>query len=68
MNGDEDGECISMTVLDTTTNLVTNLESINEAELQESLLVTSVHNGIYANRVLSSIKPNTNGIDCIQKL
>lgn len=46
---------ISMTVLDTTTNLVTNVESINEFELLESLMVTSVNcNGIYANRVLSS--------------
>lgn len=41
-----------MTVLDTTTNLVTNMESINEFELLESLMVTSVRNGIYANRVL----------------
>lgn len=44
-----------MTVLDTTTNLVTNVESINEFELLESLMVTSVNcNGTYANRVLSS--------------
>lgn len=41
---DNDNECISMTLIDTTTNMVTNLESINEAELQESLWATSQRN------------------------
>lgn len=49
-----EGDCASVTMLETTTNLVTNLESINEIELQESLLVTSIRNGVYANRVLAS--------------
>ena len=52
---DVEGECISMTMLDTTTNLVTNMESINEADLQEGLLMTCVRNGIYAGRILTTL-------------
>ncbi|UXI20869.1 sulfakinin receptor [Sarcoptes scabiei] len=41
---DNTGEMISMTNVETTTNMVTNLESINEIELQESLFITSLQN------------------------
>lgn len=51
-NDDDDGELISMTQIDTTTNMVTNMESINELELQESLFITSLQNGILASHII----------------
>lgn len=57
---DDDLEYISMTNIDTTTNMVTNMESINELELQESLFITSLHNGVLASRLIYNNNNNTN--------
>lgn len=57
---DDDLEYISMTNIDTTTNMVTNMESINELELQESLFITSLHNGVLASRLIYNNNSNAN--------